>query len=55
MTAYFTNCTTAEELKKEYHKLAIMFHPDNNIGNQDWATEEKGVGSFFISFHIKKF
>lgn len=25
---YFTNCKTAEELKKEYRRFAKMFHPD---------------------------
>ena len=25
---YFTNCRTAEELKKEYRRLAKMLHPD---------------------------
>lgn len=24
----FKNCTTLEELKKEYHKLVLMYHPD---------------------------
>ena len=27
-TKFFTNCTTLEELKKEYHKLAMANHPD---------------------------
>jgi hypothetical protein len=29
MTTYFTNCHTAEELKKTYAKLAKANHPDN--------------------------
>ena len=27
-TNYFANCTTLEELKKEYHKLILKYHPD---------------------------
>lgn len=27
--AYFTECRTAEEIKKEYHKQARRLHPDN--------------------------
>ena len=26
---YFTNCTTAEELKAKYHELLKQYHPDN--------------------------
>lgn len=28
MNAYFTHCTTAEELKAEYRRLAMQYHPD---------------------------
>lgn len=30
---YFESCTTAEELKKEYKRLAKELHPDNNKEN----------------------
>ena len=26
---YFENCKTAEELRKEFHRLAKELHPDN--------------------------
>lgn len=25
---YFTNCTTLEDLKKEYRRLTMLHHPD---------------------------
>ena len=32
--SYFTNCKTAEELRKEFHKQCKALHPDNG-GNAD--------------------
>ena len=33
---YFTNCKTAEELRKEFHKLAKQLHPDNGGNAEDF-------------------
>lgn len=34
-TNYFKNVTTLEELKKEYRKLAMQYHPDRPNGNAE--------------------
>ena len=33
---YFTNCKTAEELRKEFHRLAKELHPDNGGNAEDF-------------------
>lgn len=35
---YFNNCRTAEELKKEYHKLVKQLHPDNGGNENEFKT-----------------
>ena len=46
MTKYFENCKTAEELKKEYKKVAKMLHPDMNPG-KDTEEEFKAMQNEF--------
>ena len=29
---------SSEELKRQYKKLALRYHPDKNVGNEDEAT-----------------
>lgn len=35
MINYFTECETLEELKKEFYKLALKFHPDHGGNLED--------------------
>lgn len=37
MSKYFSNCSTLDELKKEYHKLAMIYHPDCGGPHADTA------------------
>lgn len=38
---YFTECKTAEELKKAYHKAAARLHPDNGGSEEVKKTRQE--------------
>lgn len=38
---------TKEEIKKAYHKLVKMFHPDRNPGNKEFEEKMKGINTAY--------
>lgn len=48
---YFTNCTTLDELKKEYRRLSMIHHPD--LGG-DTATMQEINAQYEEAFKILK-
>ena len=51
MKKYFENCKNLEELKKEYRRLCVKFHPDNG---GDSATMAKIIAEYKETFEILK-
>jgi curved DNA-binding protein CbpA len=49
---YFVNCQTLEELKKEYKKLAMMYHPDRPNG--DTRIMQEINAEYEIVFNVLK-
>ena len=52
MKKYFVNCKSLEELKKEYKKLAMMYHPDRPTG--DLRIMQEVNAEYEIMFNILK-
>jgi curved DNA-binding protein CbpA len=51
---YFTNCKTAEELKKAYRKVARELHPDSNSDRDTTAEFQKMQQEFEQAFEQLK-
>lgn len=48
---YFQSVTTLEELKKEYRKLALKFHPDRGGNEQEFISLKKEYDKIFAKLN----